>query len=263
LAAALAAAAIPVAVINPRQARDFARATGGLAKTDALAAAVLAAFADKIRPAVRALPDEDARRFEAILARRRPLLGMRVAEQDRAGSATAPKVLKDLRAHIRYLDRRVAARDDELAAAIEAGAIYKAKEDLLRGGPGIGPGASRALLAGLPELGRLDAKRIAALVGLAPMARDSGTPRGRRAIRGGRADVRTALCMATLSAVRYNPPLKAFYDRLKGAGKARKVALIAAARKLLTILNAMLKANRAWSPPEPGPIASPLANPTA
>jgi transposase len=248
-AAALAAAELPVAVVNPRQVRDLARAMGTLAKTDAIDAKVLAIFAEKIRPRVRDLPDEDARKFEAILARRRQLLEMRVAEQNRLGSATAPKVCKDLQAHIRYLDRRVKEMDSELGSAIERSEVYRAKDDLLRGVPGIGPVASRTLLACLPELGTLDGKRIAALAGLTPMARDSGTFKGRRMIRGGRADVRSALYMATLSAVRYNPTLKAFHDRLRGLGKPAKVAMIAAARKLLTILNAMLKANQAWNPP--------------
>jgi transposase len=263
LAAALAAAKVPVAVVNPRQVRDLARAMGVLAKTDAIDARVLAAFAERVRPEVRELPGEDARQFEAILARRRQLLRMRVAERNRLGSATDAGVCKDLRAHIRYLDRRVKEMDAELGSAIERSEVYRAKDDLLRSVPGVGPVASRTLLAGLPELGRLDAKRIAALAGLAPMSRDSGTLRGRRMIRGGRADVRSALYMATLSAVRYNPTLKAFYDRLRGAGKQAKVALVAAARKLLTILNAMIKANRPWDPPAAARVASPVANPTA
>jgi transposase len=262
LAAALAAAKLPVAVVNPRQVRDLAKAMGTLAKTDAIDAKVLATFAEKIRPEVRDLPDDQARAFEAILTRRRQLLEMRVAEQNRLGTATAPKVRKNLQAHIRYLDHRVKEMDAELESAIEHSEVYRAKDDLLRSVPGIGPGASRTLLASLPELGKLDAKRIAALAGLAPMARDSGTFKGRRMIRGGRADVRSALYMATLSAVRYNPTLKAFYDRLRGAGKPAKVALTAAARKLLTILNAMLKSNQAWAPPVAGQVASSVAKAT-
>jgi transposase len=252
LAAALAAAKLPVAVVNPRQVRDFAKAMGTRAKTDAIDAKILALFAEKIRPQVRDLPDDEARKFEAILTRRRQLLEMRVAEQNRLAAATAPKVRKDLQAHIRYLDRRVEELDTELERAIQDSEVYRAKDILLRSVPGIGPGASRTLLGSLPELGKLHAKKIAALAGLAPMARDSGTLKGRRMICGGRADVRSALYMATLSAVRYNSTLKAFYDRLRGAGKPAKVALTAAARKLLTILNAMLKANRAWAPPEIG-----------
>lgn len=261
LAAAPAAAKLPVAVVNPRQVRDLARAMGTLAKTDAIDARVLARFAEKVRPEVRDLPDEEARRFEAILTRRRQLLEMRVAEQNRLAAATAPKVRRDLQAHVRYLDRRVKEMDAELEAAIEKSEVYRAKDDLLRGVPGIGPVASRTLLASPPELGKLDGKKIAALAGLAPMARDSGTIRGRRRICGGRAEVRSALYMATLSAVRYNPTLKAFYDRLRDAGKPAKVALTAAARKLLTILNAMLKANQAWAPPS-GQVASSVAKTT-
>ena len=181
LAAALAAAKLPVAVINPRQARDFARATGALAKTDAK---ILAAFADEIRPEIRELPDEDARKFEAILARRRQIVEMRVAEQNRPGSATAARVRKDLLAHIRYLERKVKEMDAELESAIAKSDVYRAKDDLLRSVPGIGPGASRTPLACLPELGKLDSKKIAALAGLAPMARDSGTFKGRRMICG-------------------------------------------------------------------------------
>ncbi len=255
LAAALAAAKIPVAVVNPRQVRDFARATGTLAKADAIDARALADFAEKIRPQARDLPDEDARRFEALLTRRRQLLQMRVAEKNRLGSATSPGVIEDIRAHIGYLDGRVAEMDGELGHAIRASDAFRARDDLLRGVPGIGPVASRTLLACLPELGRLDGKRIAALAGLAPMARDSGTMRGRRRICGGRAEVRSALYMATLSAVRFNPTLKAFYERLRGVGKGAKLAMIAAARKLLTILNAMLKANRAWDPPATEKVA--------
>jgi transposase len=262
LAAALAAAKIPVAVVNPRQVRDLAKAMGTLAKTDAIDAKILALFAEKIRPEARDLPDEEARQFEAILTRRRQLLEMRVAEQNRLGAATAPKVRKSLQAHIRYLDHRVKEMDSELESAIEQSEVYRVKDDLLRSVPGIGPVASRTLLGSLPELGRLSAKRIAALAGLAPMARDSGTLKGRRMICGGRADVRSALDMATLSAVRYNPTLKAFYDRLRGVGKPAKLALTAAARKLLTILNAMIKANQAWAPPAVGQIASSVAKTT-
>ncbi len=263
LAAALAAAKIPVAVVNPRQVRDFARAMGTLAKADAIDARALADFAEKIRPQARALPDEDARRFEALLTRRRQLLEMRVAEKNRLQAATSPGALEDLRAHIRYLDGRVEEMDGELGRAAQGSDAFRAKDDLLRGVPGIGPVASRTLLACLPELGELDGKRVAALAGLAPMARDSGTMMGRRRIAGGRAEVRSTLYMATLSAVRFNPTLKAFYGRLRGAGKAAKVAMIASARKLLTILNAMLKANRAWAPPAIGAVAESVAGSTS
>jgi transposase len=262
LAAALAAAKIPVVVANPRQVRDFAKGLGIWAKTDAIDAKVLACFAEKAEPQVRALPDEDARRFEAILTRRRQLVEMRVAEQNRLAAATAPKVKKSLQAHIRYLDQRVEEMDAELERAVQDSPVYRAKDQLLRSVPGIGPVASRTLLASLPELGRLNAKRVAALAGLAPKPDDSGTIKKRRVIVGGRAEVRSALYMATLSAVRYNPTLKAFYDRLRGVGKPAKLALTAAARKLLTILNAMLKANQAWTPPAIGRNASPVAKTT-
>jgi transposase len=262
LAVALAAAKIPVVVANPRQVRDFARGLGILAKTDAIDAKVLATFAEKAELQVRELPDEDARKFEAILVRRRQLVEMRVAEQNRLAAATAPKVRKSLQAHIRYLDQRVEEMDAELERAVQDSPVYRAKNDLLRSVPGIGPVVSRTLLASLPELGKLNGKRIAALAGLAPKPDDSGTIKKRRVIIGGRADVRSALYMATLSAVRYNPTLKAFYDRLRGVGKPAKLALTAAARKLLTILNSMLKANQAWAPPVIGQNASAVAKTT-
>jgi transposase len=262
LAAALAAAKVPVVVANPRQVRDFAKGLGIWAKTDAIDARVLACFAEKAELQVRELPDEQARKFEAILTRRRQLVEMRVAEQNRLAAATAPKVKESLRAHLRYLDERVEEMDAELEQTVQDSPVYRVKNDLLRGVPGIGPVASRTLLACLPELGKLNAKRIAALAGLAPKPDDSGTIKKRRVIIGGRADVRSALYMATLSAVRYNPTLKAFYDRLRGVGKPAKLALTAAARKLLTILNAMLKANQAWAPPVIGQNASPVAKTT-
>jgi transposase len=249
LAAALAAAELPVAVVNPRQVRDFARATGKLAKTDAIDAAVLAHFAEAIRPQARAVPDEQARRLDAILTRRRQLVEMRAAERNRlTATAGPPAVRQDLTAHIKYLDRRVAEMDQELEQAIQASDVWRARDDLLKGVPGIGDVVARTLLATLPELGTLTGRRIAALAGLAPVARDSGTLKGRRSIAGGRGAVRSALYMAALSAVRYNPVLKAFYDRLKAAGKPTKVALTAAMRKLLTILNAMVRSGRAWDP---------------
>jgi len=248
LAAALAAAKLPVAVVNPRQVRDFAKATGQLAKTDALDARVLAHFAEAIRPQVRALPDEQARQLEAILVRRQQLLEMRTAEQNRLASAVGEAVREDLQTHIIYLTRRIEERDDELDQAIQASAVWRVKDDLLQSVPGIGKVVSRTLVASLPELGTLSGKRIAALAGLAPRARDSGTLRGKRTIGGGRVDVRCALYMATLSAVRFNPVLAAFYQRLCAAGKAKKVAQIAVARKLLTIVNAMIRDGRAWSP---------------
>jgi transposase len=249
LAAALAAAGLPAAVVNPRQVRDFAKATGRLAKTDAIDAAVLAHFAEAIRPQARAVPDEQARHLEGLLTRRRQLVAMRTAERNRLAATAGPTaVRRDLEAHLKYLDRRLGEMDKQLEQAIQASDLWRARDDLLRGVPGIGPVVSRTLVAALPELGTLSGRRIAALAGLAPVARDSGTLKGRRRIAGGRGEVRSALYMAALSAVRFNPVLKAFYGRLKAAGKPPKVALTAAMRKLLTILNAMVRSGRAWDP---------------
>ena len=248
LAAALAAAGLPVAVINPRQARDFARAIGKRAKTDRIDAAVLAHFADAVRPEVRPLPDDQARRLDALIGRRRQLVEMRVAEEDRLGSASEAAVRRDLEAHIAYLSRQVDDMDRQLGEAIAARPAWKAQEDLLRGVPGVGPVTARTLVASLPELGSLSNKRIAALVGVAPVPDDSGEIRGRRRIAAGRGPVRSVLYMAAPTAARSNPVLSAFYRRLIAAGKAKKLALTAVMRKLLTILNAMVRNNHAWDP---------------
>jgi transposase len=247
LAAALAAAGLPVAVVNPRQARRFAEATGRLAKTDRLDAAALARFAEAVRPEARPLPDADTRALAALVARRRQLLDMRAAEQNRLPLA-APAVARDIRAHVAWPDRRIAAAGRDLAAAVQASPAWRARGDLLRSAPGVGPVVSRTLLAELPELGSLSGRRIAALAGVAPVARDSGRHAGARRIAGGRAGVRAALDMACLSAVRHNPPLRAVYRRLRAAGKAVKVAQVAAMRKLLVTLNAMVRDNRRWDP---------------
>jgi len=246
-AAALAAAGLPVAVVNPRQARRFAEATGRLAKTDRLDAAALAHFAEAVNPPARPLPDADAVALAALLTRRRQLIGMRTAEVNRLDTAP-PAVARGIRDHVAWLDRQLDRVDRDLGAAIEASPVWRATDDLLRGVPGVGPVVSRTLLTELPELGRLSARRIAALVGVAPVARDSGRHRGARAIAGGRAGVRSALYMAILSAVRYNPAVRAFYARLRAIGKAVKVAQVAAMRKLLVILNAMVRDNRPWDP---------------
>jgi transposase len=237
LAVALAAAGTAVAVVNPRQVRDFARASGRLAKTDRIDAEVLAHFAEAIRPEVRPLPDEQARQLEALVGRRRQLIEMRAAEQNRLGSTTAAAVRLNLEAHIAYLDRQLEGLDEERERVIEASPCWKAKDDLLRGVPGIGKVVSRTILALLPELGRLSHKQVSALVGVAPVARDSGVLHGRRCIAGGRGAVRSALYMAALTAKRYNPVLRAFYERLT-----------AVMRKLLTIVNAMVRKNQAWDP---------------
>jgi transposase len=247
LAAACAQAGLPLSLVNPRQARDFAKGLGRLAKTDRVDAAALARFAEAVAPPPRPLPDAAAQAFAALVTRRRQLLDMRTAERNRLATA-AEAVRPDIRKHIAWLERRLARLDDELAAAVQASPLWRAKEDLLRGVTGIGPTVARTLLAALPELGTLGRKQIASLVGLAPRARDSGRFRGQRHIGGGRAEVRSVLYMASLSAARYNPVLRPFYQRLRAAGKLAKVALVAVARKLLTILNAMLRDNRPWQP---------------
>jgi len=245
LTGALAAAGLPVVVVNPRQVRDFAKATGKLAKTDTLDAAVLAQFAEVIRPALRPLPDAATQALSARLARRRQLIEMLTAEKNRLGP-TPPPLRKGIRAHIVWLARQLARTDDDLAQAIRESPVWREKDDLLQSAPGVGPVLATTLLAGLPELGTLSRQQVAALVGVAPLNRDSGTLRGRRRVWGGRAQVRTALYMAALTATRYNPVIRAFYARLCAAGKAKKVALTACMRKLLTILNSMVKHRTRW-----------------
>jgi transposase len=240
--AILAAAGLPVAVVNPRQVRDFARAVGRLAKTDALDAQVLAHFAEAVRPAPRALPDEQTRILSALLARRRQVIGMLTAEKNRLG--TVPKVLHPrLRAHIAWLEREIQEIEEELGGQLRTSPVWRAKESLLRQVKGVGPVLTVTLLADLPQLGRLNRKEIAALVGIAPLNRDSGTHRGTRMVWGGRARVRSVLYMATLAATRSHPVIKVFYHRLVSAGKAEKVALVACMRKFLTILNAIMRAS--------------------
>ena len=245
--AALAQADLPVVVANPRQVRDFARATGQLAKTDQIDAQVLALFAERVRPEVRPLPDEEARILDALLTRRRQVLQMLTAEKNRLGFAPKP-VQPGIGKHIRWLERQLADVDGDLERRVQESPVWRAKENLLRSVPGIGPVVSRTLLAELPELGRLNRKEIAALVGVAPLARDSGTLRGRRMVFGGRASVRAALYMAALVASRRNPTIRAFYERLIARGKPPKVALTACMRKLLTILNAIARTERPWDP---------------
>ena len=245
LTGALAAAGLPVVVVNPRQVRDFAKATGQLAKTDALDAAVLAQFAEAVRPALRPLPDAATQALSALLARRRQLIEMRTAEQNRLGSAPPP-VRTRIRAHLTWLTRELAHLDEDLGRAIRESPVWRERDDLLQSAPGVGPVLARTLLASLPELGALNRKQIAALVGVAPLNRDSGTLRGRRTVWGGRAHVRAALYMSALAATRWNPVIRTFYHRLCAAGKAKKVALTACMRKLLTILNAMVKHRTPW-----------------
>jgi transposase len=245
LTGVLAAAGLPVVVVNPRQVRDFARAAGRLAKTDALDAQTLAHFAEVMRPPLRPLPDAQTQRLGAILTRRRQLIEMLTAEKNRLASARSP-VRKRVQAHIRWLEREVTQTDDDLAQAIRESPVWREKEELLRSTPGVGPVMTMTVLANLPELGTLTGKQIAALAGVAPLNRDSGTWRGKRTVWGGRAQIRAALYMATLVAARCNPVIRAFYQRLCAAGKAKKVALIACMRKLLLILNAMLKQRTPW-----------------
>lgn len=247
--AALATAGLPVVVVNPRQARDFARATGQLAKTDALDARALAHFADVIRPTPRPLPDTQTQELRALLGRRQQLIGMRTAEQNRLAGTNA-YLAKDIEAHITWLNERLATLDDDLETLLRASPVWRENDDLLQSAPGIGPVCARTLLLELPELGTLTRQQIAALVGVAPLNCDSGTLRGRRMIWGGRAHVRTVLYMGTLVATRYNPRIKAFYERLLAAGKVKKVALTACMRKFLTILNAMLKHRTPWQAQE-------------
>jgi transposase len=245
---ALAAAGLPVAVVNPRQVRDFARATGRLAKTDRIDAGVLARFAQAIQPTPKPLPDEEIRTLQGILARRRQLLGMLTAENNRLHSATKP-VARRIAAHIRWLEKELSRTDHELDGAIKNSPTLGENEALLRSVPGVGPVLARTLLAEVPELGTLTHKRLAALVGVAPLNRDSGTLRGRRSVWGGRADVRATLYMGALVATRRNPAVKEFYERLLAAGKPKKVALVACMRKLLAILNAVLKHRTPWRSP--------------
>jgi transposase len=248
VAAALSVHGIPVAIVNPRQVRDFARATGQLAKTDAIDAAILALFAERVRPEPKPLPDELTQDLQALLTRRRQLIDMLTAERNRL-ARSARAVRKSIEKHVRWLERQLQDSDTEIAAFISKSPLWRAKENLLRSVPGIGPVASRTLLADLPELGRLNRKQIAALVGVAPLARDSGTLKGKRFIWGGRANVRSVLYMATLAATRSNPVIRAHYLRLISAGKPTKVALVACMRKLLVTLNAMVRTGEPWSRP--------------
>jgi transposase len=243
--AGLATAGLPVVVVNPRQARDFARATGQLAKTDALDARALAHFADVIRPTPRPLPDAQTQELRALLGRRQQLIGMRTAEQNRL-AGTSGRLTQDIEAHIAWLNARIATLDDALETMLRASPLWRENDDLLQSVPGIGPVCARTFLLELPELGTLTRQQIAALVGVAPLNCDSGTLRGRRTIWGGRAQVRTVLYMGTLVATRFNPQIKTFYQRLLAAGKIKKVALTACMHKLVTILNAMLKHRTSW-----------------
>jgi transposase len=245
VAAVLAAAGIPLAIVNARQVRDFARATGRLAKTDSIDATVLARFAEMVKPEVRALPSEELQEFGELVARRRQLVEMKVSEQNRLSIAHG-RMRKGIRTHIEWLERQIRIIESHLDDRIRKSPIWREKDNLLQSVPGVGPTIARALLADLPELGTLTRRQIAALAGLAPFNRDSGTMRGRRCIWGGRNAVRAALYMPTVTATRCNPILRAHYLHLASSGKPPKVALTACMLKLLTILNAILRDGRPW-----------------
>jgi transposase len=246
--AALASAGLPVVVVNPRQVRDFARATGQLAKTDTLDAAIIARFAEAVQPPVRPLASEATQGLAELVARRRQLVEMVGAERNRAAQARDRRLRREIGTHVRWLEKRLDKVDRELGTTIRATPVWRERDELLTSVPGVGDVTSHTLIAQVPELGALTRRQIAALIGLAPINRDSGTLRGARTIAGGRGPVRCVLYMAALVAVRHNPVLQTFYTRLVAAGRPRKVALIAAARKLLTILNAMLRDGRPWQP---------------
>jgi transposase len=248
--AALVAAGLAVAVVNPRQVRDFAKATGQLAKSDTLDARVLAVFAARVQPPPRPLPDAVAQDVAALLARRRQLVEMRTAEQQRR-SHLSPRLRPALDAHVIWLSQQLADLDRELDQTLRASPVWREKEDLLRSIPGIGPVVARTLLGDLPELGTLDRWEVAALAGVAPLNQDSGRRQGKRRTWGGRAPVRAALYMAVISALRCNPTIRVLYTRLREAGKPAKVALVACMRKLLTIANAILRDGIPWSADAP------------
>jgi transposase len=244
--AALAASGLPVVAVNPRRVREFARATGRLAKTDVIDAHVLAQFGDAIKPPLRPLPDAAIRELNALVTRRHQLVEMLTAEKNRLAATATKPVRAGIQEHIRWLERRLANIERDLSDTIRQTPVWREKDELLQSAPGVGPVLSSTLLAALPELGTISHKEIAALVGVAPLNRDSGQHQGRRMVWGGRARVREALYMGALVATRFNPVIRAFYERLLAAGKPKKVALTACMRKLLTILNAMARHETPW-----------------
>ena len=246
LASALAVAGIEVAVINPRLVRDFGKALGKLAKTDRIDAQVIALFAEKVSPEPRPLPDSDTQELAGLVSRRKQISDMLVAEQNRLAATAIAPVRADIQEHITWLRRRLKDADKDLYDRMRKSPLWRVKEQLLRSAPGIGPGNALSLIAMLPELGSLAGKQVAALVGVAPFNRDSGTLRGKRTIWGGRADVRSMLYMGTLSTIRYSPTIGATYARLVAAGKPKKVAIVACMRKLLVRLNAMMRDGKPW-----------------
>lgn len=247
VAAALASAGLRLAIVNPRQVRAFARAIGRLAKTDRLDAEVIALFAERVRPEARAIPSTQVRALADLVARRRQIIDMITAESNRQRPTHDPRLQKSLERHLAWLQHELREIDRDLDGTVRGTPAWRETEDLLASVPGIGPVTARTLIAELPELGLLDRRRIAALAGVAPINRDSGSMRGRRMIMGGRTTVRNALFMATVSATRWNPIIRVFYQRLTQAGRPAKVARVACMRKLLTILNAVLRDRRAWN----------------
>ena len=246
-ATAIAAASWRLAIVNPRQVRDFARATGRLAKTDRIDARMLSAFGKAVEPQITQLPDEDAQALQGMLLRRQQLVAMRAQERQRLEHAQGP-MRKQIKKHIDWLDHEIDRLDIDITAGLRQSAAWRAKDDLLRSFKGVGPITSGTLLVALPELGSLGRRAIAALVGVAPLNWDSGKMRGKRSIHGGRARIRTLLYMATTSAIRCNPVIREFYQRLKSRGKPHKVAMVACMRKVLTILNAMVRESTPWTP---------------
>lgn len=246
LAAALQIECLPVSIINPRQVRDFARASGALAKTDAIDARILATFGLRIKPEVRILPDQQTREMGSLLTRRRQIQEMLIAEGNRLTRADED-IRSNIEAHIQWLKDSLSKINNDLERRIKNSPNWREKDNLLRSAPGIGKVVSTTLIIELPELGKLNRRKIAALVGVAPFNRDSGTLRGKRTVWGGRATLRAALYMATLVATKCNPIIAAFYHRLLEAGKVKKVALVACMRKLLTIVNAMMRTMTLWN----------------
>ena len=248
LAAALTAAELPVAIVNPRQVRSFAKALGTLAKTDAIDAEVLALFADKMEPECRPMPSEETRALKELVSRRRQIVVMRTMETNRQRLTQSKQVKRSIEKVIETLNQEVKDIDREIKQRIKASPVWRAKDKLLKSVPGVGDKTSAMLMASLPELGCLNRRQIASLVGLAPINRDSGKWKGRRMILGGRSAVRSELYMPTITAIQFNPFIKKFYDRLVDAGKAPKVAITACMRKLLTILNSVMRDSRPWQP---------------
>lgn len=248
VSAALAAAGLPVAVVNPRQTRDFARATGRLAKTDEIDSRVLALFGERIQPEIRPASPEDQEVFSALVARRRQLLEMKAAEENRLGTAPSEAVRSDIEEHLAFLEQRLEETERQIEETVENSPLWQEEEELLCSIPGVGPATAHVLMAELPELGEANRQEIAKLVGVAPLNRDSGKHRGERSTWGGRASVRKALYMATLAATRCNQRIQEFYNRLVDRGKAKKTALVACMRKLLVIMNTMVKNETEWNP---------------